>query len=107
MRKSLSIVALLFVSIGASNVRAGSKSIPVDVTGGAEACIYNYPGPPLYICDAGSLTGTLTYDSLTNSIVGPWSINWSYLEVFSGVGGIPVSGSALAKGCCKTESPTP
>jgi hypothetical protein len=96
MRKSLSIVALLFVSIGAPNVHAGSKLIPVYVTGGAEACVYNFPGPPRYICAAGSLNGTLTFDSLTNSIVGPWSIDWDSLERFSGDGSIPISGSALA-----------
>jgi hypothetical protein len=102
MRKSRWVIALLFVAIGAPNVRAGSIT-QVLVTGGAEACVYNYGGPgPLYLCVAGGIKGSFNFDTLTNSIVGPYSIDWSWLEGFggdgsnSGIGSASISGSDLA-----------
>ena len=72
----------------------GSPTLfPVIVTGHAEACIFNSPGS--YSCTGASLTGTFTFDTLNNSVVGPWSINWDALDTFSGNGNTVVSGSSL------------
>lgn len=79
-------------------VSASPVLVPVIVTGGAEACIFEFNGGNLrdYSCSGGGILGSFTFDATTNSVVGPWSINWAGgLEIFSGVGDAVFSGSSL------------
>ena len=75
---------------------ASPALVPVIVTGGADACIFTFNGGPgNYSCTAGGIVGSLTFDTLTNSSVGPWSVSWAGY-VFSGNANTVVSGSSLA-----------
>lgn len=94
LRKCLPGLAFLMLFVMYSRPAAASPvDIQVIVTGSAEACIFNYPSAP--ICFAGGLAGSFTFDTLTNSVVGPWLINWPF-EGFPGTGNTVVSGSNVS-----------
>ena len=90
------VIAAFCLFLWPRTAAASPTVIPVIVTGGAESCIYNFPPPPRYICAGGGLIGHFEFNTLTNSVVGPWFINWSGLELFSGSGNTVISGFSLA-----------
>lgn len=87
--------SVLCFFVSASPAVASPVDIQVVVTGSAEACIFNFPPPPMFFCAAGGLAGSFTFDTLTNSVVGAWVINWPF-ETFSGTGNTVVSGSNVS-----------
>jgi hypothetical protein len=78
------ILCLLLLPLPAS----ADDVIPVSVNGSVSVCQYSSTFP--YIgCTTGPLAGSFTFDVSTNSVVGPWSIDWVGVEEFSSVGDGP------------------
>lgn len=95
-RKCLPAIAVFGLFVLSRPAAASPMKIQVIATGGADACIYNFPGPPLYSCAGGGLAGSFTFDTATNSVVGSWSIDWGNgLDFFQGTGNAVVSGTNL------------
>lgn len=94
LAKSLLGAAILCLLLSPRPTQASPNLIPVIATGSFEACIYNDPG---YSCFSDSVIGGFTFDTLTNSVVGPWSFTGIIGGQTSGPGSsVSVSGSDLA-----------